>query len=101
MKVWFNPLHESRRSVVEVARPEIVIGRDTTCDVVLASPLVSRKHAIVRVQNGKLELENVGLNSCRVGATEVFGGQRIPFEPGERIRIWPFTLTFEQEAAPT
>jgi Flp pilus assembly CpaF family ATPase len=102
MKVWFNPLHESRRSVVEVAKPEISVGRDSTCDVVLASPLVSRKHAIIRVHDGgRLELENVGLNSCRVGATEVFGGQRVPFSPGERVRIWPYTLSFEQESAPS
>ena len=52
MKIWFNKLHESRRSVVELAGPEITIGRDATCDVVLASPLVSRKHAVVRV-NGE------------------------------------------------
>ena len=28
MKIWFNKLHESRRSVVELTGPEISIGRD-------------------------------------------------------------------------
>ncbi len=101
MKIWFNKLHESRRSVVELAGPEISIGRDATCDVVLGSPLVSRRHAVVRLNGDKLELENVGLNSCLVGATEVFGGQIVPFGLGDRLRIWPYTITFEQETTPT
>jgi Flp pilus assembly CpaF family ATPase len=101
MKIWFNKLQDSRRQVVEVAGPEISIGRDATCDVVLASPLVSRQHAVLRLTGGGIELENLGLNSCLVGATEVLGGQRLEFSPGERVRIWPFTLTFEQEATPT
>ncbi len=101
MKIWFNQLHESRRSVIEVAKTEITLGKESTCDVVLNSPLVSRRHAVVRIKGERLELENLGLNSCLVGATEVFGGQKLLFSPGERVRIWPFTLTFEQETAPT
>src|SRR5688572_25773377 len=100
MKVWFHKLHESRRSLLELAGPEITIGRDATCDVVLASPLVSRRHAVVRVSSERLELENVGLNSLHVGSAEVLGGQVVSFGLGERIRIWPYTLTFENEKAP-
>ena len=51
--------------------------------------------------NGKLQLENVGLNSCIVGDEEVLGGQTAVFEPGTKVRIWPFTLTFEAEKAAT
>ena len=54
MKIWFHKLHESRRSVVELTGAEISIGRDATCDVVLASPLVSRRHAVVRLNGDKL-----------------------------------------------
>jgi pilus assembly protein CpaF len=101
MKIWFNRLHESRRTVVEVTGPEVTIGRDEKCHVVLESPLVSRQHAVLRISGGRLELENTGLNSCLVGATEVYGGQKLELTPGERIRIWPFTLTLEQETAVT
>ena len=101
MKIWFNKLHDSRRSVVETTAAEITLGRDATCDVVLASPLVSRRHAVVRISGERLELENTGLNSLLVGAAEIFGGQRISFGLGERLRIWPFTITFEKEQAPT
>ena len=102
MKIWFNKINESRRNVVEVSGSQITIGRDASNTVCLQSPLVSRQHAVVRVDtNGKLVLENVGLNSCVVGEEEVLGGQTGVFEPGTKVRIWPYTLTFEAEKAAT
>ncbi len=99
MKVWFNKVNESRRSVIDVDDAEITIGRDPANAVCLQSPLVSRRHAVVRINDGRLHLENVGLNSCLVGDEEVLGGQSAEFEPGAKVRIWPYTLTFEAEQA--
>ena len=48
MKVWFNRIHDSRRTLVEVQATEIHIGRDAANEVVLASPLVSKRHAVRR-----------------------------------------------------
>ena len=101
LKVWYNKISESRRALVELSTAEIRIGREDSNDLVLASPLVSRRHAVVRWLDGKLELENVGLNSCLVGDTEVLGGQTATFAPGAKVRIWPYTLTFESESAST
>ncbi len=107
MKIWFNKINESRRNVVEVTGLQITIGRDASNTICLQSPLVSRQHAVVRVGapgtagHGKLVLENVGLNSCVVGEEEVLGGQTGVFEPGAKVRIWPYTLTFEAEKAAT
>ncbi len=101
MKVWFNRISESRRSVIDTAEAEITIGRDPACTICLQSPLVSRQHAVVRSENGKLRLENIGLNSCVVGDEELLGGQSAEFEAGTKVRIWPFTLTFETEKAPS
>jgi len=99
MKIWYNKVNESRRSMLEVDSQEITIGRDPGNVVCLQSPLVSRQHAVVRLADGKLHLENVGLNSCIVGDEEVLGGQSAVFEPGAKVRIWPYTLTFESEKA--
>lgn len=74
MKVWYNKVNESRRAVMEVDAEEITIGRDPSNAVCLQSPLVSRHHAVVRMADGKLHLENVGLNSCVVDDEEVLGG---------------------------
>ncbi len=97
MKIWFNKINESRRQMVELDGAEIRIGRESTNNVVLKSPLVSRSHAVVRRVDGQLELENVGVNSCLVGETEVLGGERIRFDIGVKVRIWPYTLSFETE----
>ena len=99
MKIWFNKVNESRRSMVEATDPLVTIGRDPSNTVCLQSPLVSRQHAVVRASNGKLQLENIGLNSCIVGDEEVLGGQSAEFVPGTKVRIWPFSLTFEAEKA--
>lgn len=99
MKIWYNKINESRRAVMDVDAEEITIGRDPSCSVCLQSPLVSRRHAVVRMAEGKLHLENVGLNSCVVDDEEVLGGQTAIFAPGAKVRIWPYTLTFEAEKA--
>jgi len=101
MRIWYNKVHESRRQMVEVNDAEVTIGRDPTNTVVLQSPLVSRRHVVVRILNGQLQLENVGLNSCVVGEEEVLGGQTAVFSPGTKVRLWPYTLTFEAEKAAT
>lgn len=101
MKIWYNKVSESRRSMVEVHDPEVTIGRDPGNTIVLQSPLVSRRHAVVRLDGKQLVLENVGLNSCVVGDEEVLGGQTAVFAPGAKVRIWPFTLTFEAEKSTT
>jgi pilus assembly protein CpaF len=101
MKIWYNKVHESRRLMLEVEADEVTIGRDGANRLVLRSPLVSKQQAIVRRTNGKLELENVGINSCMIGEREVMGGEKVPFSAGETVRIWPYTVTFESdEAAP-
>ncbi|MCA9105644.1 MAG: ATPase, T2SS/T4P/T4SS family [Pirellulaceae bacterium] len=101
-KIWFNKLNESRRSSVEVRGHEISLGRDPDCDVVLRSPLVSRRHAVIRkLDDGMLELHNTGVNSCLVGETEIQGGQRVVFSNETKVRIWPFTISFESERRAT
>ena len=99
MKVWFNKGHDSRRALVETDDPVIRIGRDTGNTVVLQSPLVGKQQAVIRRDNGLLTLENLGINSCVVGETEVLGGPSCEFSPGATVRIWPFTLPFESEQA--
>ena len=101
MKVWFNKVHESRRQSLEIDQSEITIGRDRSNVLVLQSPMVSKRQAKARLEGGKLIFENLGINSCMVGDTEVMGGDSLTFSAGETVRVGPFTLTFESdEAAP-
>ena len=99
MKVWYNKVHDSRRSMIDVDAAVVHIGRDESNTIVLASPLVSKQQAVVRSDNGKLRIDNLGINSCIVGDVEVPGGSSAQFAPGDTVRIWPYTLTFEVEQA--
>lgn len=109
MKIWFNKINESRRSIFEVedkdenGEPidfEVTIGRDESNMLVLESPLVSRRHAVVRRIDNQFELENVGLNVCMVAETDVGVGEKIRFAGGTPVRVWPYTLSFDLETVP-
>ena len=88
--------------MIEVADgDDVSIGRDPGNTLILKSPLVSKRQAVVSRDNGQLKLTNVGINSCMIGDVEVLGGESRSFELGETVRIWPYTLNFElEEAAP-
>jgi Flp pilus assembly CpaF family ATPase len=95
MRLWYNQIHDSRRSLLETEQEVVTIGRDRVNTLVLNSPLVSKRQALVRKVDGKLVLHNLGLNSCLVGEEEVLGGQSREINSGESIRIWPYTVTVE------
>lgn len=97
MKIWFNKVHEAKRVLIESDSAEIRIGRDPSNIIVLHSPLVSKRHAVVTREQGQLKLANIGVNGCLVGDQEVLGGSSILFKAGETVRIWPFSLTFESD----
>ena len=102
MKIWFNKIHDSRRSLLTVELDVITVGSDPANTLVLNSPLVAKRQAIIRkLPGGQMTLHNLGINSCVVGEQEILGGQSGEFTAGETLRIWPFTLTIEStEAAP-
>ena len=95
MRIWYNQLHESQRSLLDVPGDEVTIGRDRTNTLVLASPLIARQQAVLRQQGNQVWIKNLGMNSCLVGDTEVLGGNEHQFPASEQLRIWPYTLTLE------
>ena len=97
MKIWYHKLNDSQRMLIDTEQQVITIGRGSENVVHLASPLISQQQAVVRRINGKLSLENVGINSCLIGERELLGGESQDFLAGETVRIWPYTLTFESE----
>ncbi len=81
---------------VEIDRPEIFFGKHADCDVVLQDSKVSRRHARLSVENGKVFVEDLdSTNGSTLGGRPVTG--RVEFPPGEDLCIGPFTL---QRVAP-
>ena len=50
MKIWYNKIHESRRALLETEEEVVHIGRDAANLLVLKSPLVAKRQAIVRLK---------------------------------------------------
>ena len=99
MKIWYNKIHDSKRSMLDTEAEEIKVGRDPSNTLILKSPLVSKFQVIIRKLNNEYQLENVGINSCMIGDREVLGGETTKFAVGEVVRVWPYTLTFESTEA--
>jgi FhaA, N-terminal domain/FHA domain len=82
---------EGRRSVL--SGDHVVLGRSRECEVVLADPNVSRKHAEVRWDGGRWVIADLGsTNGVKVNGRRV---DRAQLEPGDRITLGLTELTFE------
>lgn len=85
---------------IPLAGEEFVIGRDHTADLVIPSPLVSRRHACVYRENGQYMVQDLGstnhtfLNDRQLEAAT-------PLGPGDTIRLGSAVrLTFSAAPAP-
>ncbi|HEY6779711.1 MAG TPA: FHA domain-containing protein, partial [Thermoleophilaceae bacterium] len=84
---------EGRRSVLSGSR--VVLGRSRDCDVVVADPNVSRRHA-------ELHRDEQGWSLVDLGSTNgiKLNGRRVdhaPLRDGDRITLGVTDLTFELE----
>lgn len=78
---------------------EAVIGRHPDCQIQLDSNMVSRRHARVFRDGGKLLVEDLGSGN----GTFVNGGRiaaATPLRNGDRVKVGPVLLRFEDETAP-
>jgi len=99
MRVLYNNFVDNTRYVVDVKGDRIRIGRSSDNEVVLNSPFVAPRAAVLSRApgGGSWELAVLGLNSVQVGEGEVFGGGRARVEGGQTFRIFPFTITLERD----
>jgi adenylate cyclase len=78
-----------------------VVGRLPTSDLVLADPSVSRRHAIVRVADGRLYVQDAAsrfgtfLNGQRLMATD----DESPAAPGDKLKFGEVSASLEQRVA--
>ena len=68
-----------------------VIGRDPSCDIVLASGEVSRRHAAIEIKGGAILLTDNSANGTLVNGQLVVRAT-IPVDPTAALRIGPYDL---------
>ena len=98
------PRFRLRFLLQEFALPlgDTFIGRSHECQITIFDPLVSRRHARIRVFGDRAVIEDLGSrNGCRVNGTLIQGSH--PLAAGDRIRIGKHELVFGEvlPAGPT
>ncbi|MEM6958223.1 MAG: FHA domain-containing protein, partial [Myxococcota bacterium] len=74
--------------------PEVLIGRSPDCHITIEDPLVSRRHARIRIEDGAPpELRDLGSrNGVRLNGTKIDGPKSL--SNGDRLRIGTQELVF-------
>jgi hypothetical protein len=75
--LWFD--ESGAAQATGVGAGEVIIGRDSSCQVVLSSPKVSRRHCVIRRVDAALEIEELGSSNGTL-----VNGVRLP-ERGRRF----------------
>ena len=74
----------------------VVMGRSSSCEVVLEDPNASRRHAAVRQSSNGWQLEDLGsTNGVKVNGRQVVGAHEL--RPGDRIELGHTEFVFESE----
>jgi len=77
----------------DLSGTEVLIGRSSDCQVTIEDPLVSRRHARIRLTEEQALVVDLGSrNGVRVNGTAIQGEK--PLEDGDRIRIGTQELVF-------
>jgi ABC-type multidrug transport system ATPase subunit/pSer/pThr/pTyr-binding forkhead associated (FHA) protein len=85
-------LYDGRR--IPVGAAGLTIGRDSTCGLVLASGLVSPRHAVIATENGRYTLVDEGSRSGTYLNGERFVGGQRPLAAGDSVAIGDEILHF-------
>ena len=73
-----------------------VIGRAPSCDLVVAAPLMSRHHAIVRVEGKRVFLKDAGSTYGTTFKADKLNTE-VEIKPGDSFTVGPITLTLDRE----
>ncbi len=92
-------IESGKTSRVELAGPEVIIGRDATCDVTLEDVSTSRRHArIYQDPQGKYRVEDLHSKNGTLLNDRPVSGE--PVNDGDRITVGGCILTFAAEESP-
>ena len=96
--VWDSP---QGRQVFDLDRAVLILGRDEVADVQILETSVSRRHALMQVENGTVKLTDLGSSS----GTRINGAKLVPdlpssVDPGDFVQLGRVTMTFHASPPP-
>lgn len=78
--------------VIADALQAVLIGREGTCNLVLPSPAVSRKHATVLLRGNELVLRDHSANGCILASGARLRDAEAPLALGDVFRVGPYDV---------
>ncbi len=85
---------KERRAVFELAKPEVIVGRDPASDVVIDHGTVSKRHAEVRLLDGTFYVRDLGtVNGTFVEGSAVIGAAA-PLKTNQTVRFGTVSCLF-------
>ncbi len=92
MEFWLYDHSTNARTTLQIETEPITIGREPTCDVVLSSPFVARRHARIVRRGNQLFVESLSRGGTRVANREVTMDQPARLDFGDEIQIAQYSL---------
>lgn len=92
MQFWLYDHSNNLRHTLEAEGDPINIGRDESCDIVLKSAFVARRHARILRKGNRMVVEALSQAGTRVANREVQQGSPMLVDFGDEIQIGQFTL---------
>lgn len=78
---------------------DVVLGRDPRSAVQIPDQKVSRRHAVISIDNGIHTIENFSANGTKVNGRPI--GERHILQPGDTIFIASYILVYQSDDAAT
>lgn len=74
--------------IVDIEHPETVVGRHRECQLRIPSADVSRRHCILRIDDGQLTVEDLGsMNGTHINGERIVGVRAV--QDGDKLEIGP------------
>jgi len=95
MRIWYNRIGDSQGHVFEVQGDRVSIGRNPGNDIVLSSPYVAERAAMLVRAGANWELIPLGENEIVVGEQVLHPGERVLVSGNQSIQVFPFSLSLD------
>ena len=95
MRIWYSRQGDTEAHVLETQGDQVSIGRHADNDIVLKSPYVGERVAVLLRVGGSWELTPLGETDVLVDSQVLHPGERVLITPRQAVNIFPYTLNVE------
>ena len=85
---------KEKRAVFELAKPEVTVGREAGCDVVIDQGTVSKKHAEIRLLDGTFFVRDLGSQNGTFVDGNAVAGPAAPLRSNQAVRFGTVSCLF-------